>query len=224
MATRGPSSVPEPSAKLVAAARMPDSGTVTEAAALVRAALDDALWNHTLRTHLLAVGYAERFGRHRDPEQLALACLFHDLGLALPHRDPSHAFTFAGSRALREFLEARGWEPRRIEPAMQAIDFHMQLRPRWDLGESAGLLQVAAWMDVTGLRGWLLPEVVGEARRRFDRSGFVPRFNARLLRELASPRRAFGLLAPTRCAPANHGCLGSSGQRDSDRPGTDATG
>lgn len=201
MAPRDPSSVDETTARLALAARMPDSATVTEAVALVRASFDDTLWNHTLRTHLLAAGWAERIGVRFDREQLALACLFHDLGMVPPQRDPAHAFTFAGSRALRDFLHPRGWETRRIEAAAQAIDFHMQLRPRWDLGEVAGLLQVAAWMDVTWLRSRQLREVVEEARRRFDRTGFMLRFNACLLRELASPRRALGLLSPTRWGP-----------------------
>lgn len=213
----GASTKEQPAARLARDARMPDSATVAEAASLVREAFDDALWNHTLRTHLLAVGWAERSVLRFDPEQLALACLFHDLGMVAPWRDPSHAFTFAGSRALRGFLQERGWEPRRIEAAMQAIDFHMQLQPRWDLGETAGLLQVAAWMDVTGLRGRHLPEVVKEARRRFDRSGFFLHFNACLLRELASPRRALGLLLPERFAPPRHRC------GDADEPGRNST-
>lgn len=204
MATREPTKNEATPARLASEARMPDSATVTEAAALVRSAFDDPLWNHTLRTHLLAVGWAERFDHRFDREQLALACLFHDLGMVSPRRDPAHAFTFAGSRALRDFLQERGWDLDRIEPAMQAIDFHMQLRPRWDLGATAGLLQVAAWMDVTGLRGRRLPEVVREARRRFDRGGFFLRFNACVLREIASPRRTLGLLLPGRFAPPGH--------------------
>lgn len=185
---------------------MPRTAVVEDACSLVRAAFDDALWNHTMRTHLLAVGWAESRDIHFDPEQLALACLFHDLGMVPPRRDPARAFTYAGSRALRGFLESRGWESHRILPAMQAIDFHMQLRPRWDLGETAGLLQVAAWMDVTGLRSWSLPQVVAQARHRFERGGFFLRFNACLVRECSSPRRALGLLAPGRFAPPDHRC------------------
>lgn len=218
MATHEPTTGDEMPARLAREARMPDSATVSEAASIVRAAFDDTLWNHTLRTHLLAVGWAERFDLRFEPEQLALACLFHDLGMVPPWRDPAHAFTFAGSHALRDFLEERGWEPRRIEAAMRAIDFHMQLRPRWDLGGTAGLLQVAAWMDVTGLRSRRLPAVVKEARRRFDRSGFFLRFNACVLRELASPRRALGLLFPERFAPPSRLCGGA------DQVGRDSTG
>lgn len=187
-------------------AQLPDSRIVNEAGALIRAAFDDRLYNHTMRTHLLAVRYAARYGIHHDREQLAMACLFHDLGMVGPHQDAGRAFTFSGSAAMKEFLLQRQWPEERIRPAMEAIDFHMQLLPRWDLGEVAGLLQVGAWMDVTGLRRWRLPQAVKESRRHFERGGFFLHFNVCLAKELVSPRRALGLLAPHGRAPAGHYC------------------
>ncbi|WP_165797372.1 HD domain-containing protein [Solimonas fluminis] len=188
-------------------AQMPDTRIVAEAGALVRAAFDDRLFHHTLRTHFLARRYAERFGIRCDPEQLAMACLFHDLGLVAPQYRADRAFTFSSSGAMKPFLLARGWTAARIVPAMEAIDFHMQLLPRWELGETAGLLQVGAWMDVTGLRSRRLPGAVREARAQFRRGSFFWQFNACLAGQLVSPRRALGLLAPRGREPAGHyGC------------------
>jgi hypothetical protein len=194
-------------------ARMPDTRVVAEAGALARAAFDDRLFHHTLRTHFLALRYAERFGLSCDREQLALACLFHDLGLVAPHYRADRAFTFSSSAAMKSFLLERGWPAERILPAMEAIDFHMQLLPRWERGETAGLLQVGAWMDVTGLRGWRLPGAVREARAQFRRGSFFLQFNVCLAGQLLSPRRAPGLLAPRGREPADHYCCEAHGRR-----------
>ena len=187
-------------------AQMPDTRMVAEAGSLARAAFDDRLFHHTLRTHFLALCYAERFGIRCDREQLALACLFHDLGLVAPHYRAERAFTYSSSAAMKSFLLERGWAAERVLPAMQAIDFHMQLLPRWDLGETAGLLQVGAWMDVTGLRSWRVPGAVKQARAQFRRGSFFWQFNVCLTGQLASPKRALGLLAPWGREPAGHYC------------------
>ena len=129
---------------------LPDTAVVVEARALLERAASPALYSHTLRTFMLA----RAFGRHRgtafDEEDLCLAALFHDLGLCPGHRDPKLPFTCASSRAMRAFLAERSWPAERISPLMDAIDFHMQLFPRWSKGPVAGLLQVGAWMDATG--------------------------------------------------------------------------
>lgn len=187
-------------------AQMPDTRLIAEAGALARAAFDDRLFHHTLRTHFLALRYAERFGVRCDREQLALACLFHDLGLVAPHYRADRAFTYSSSAAMKDFLLQRGWEPERVRPAMEAIDFHMQLLPRWELGETAGLLQVGAWMDVTGLRSWRVPGAVKQARAQFRRGSFFWQFNVCLTGQLLSPTRALGLLAPSGREPAGHYC------------------
>ncbi len=117
-------------------ARMPDGSVVSEAAALVRAALDDHLWNHTLRTHLLAVGWAERFDVRFDREQLALACLFHDLGMVPPPRDPARSFTSA--QHVHE-VESRLRDRDRVvtgERALPAGDDHVEARGRALVGRT----------------------------------------------------------------------------------------
>ncbi len=194
-------------------AQMPDTCAVAEAGALARAAFDDRLFHHTLRTYFLALRYAERFGLRCDREQLAMACLFHDLGLVAPHYRAEQAFTHSSSAAMKSFLLERGWAAERVLPAMQAIDFHMQLLPRWELGETAGLLQVGAWMDVTGLRSWRVPGAVKQARAQFRRGSFFWQFNACLAGQLASPKRALGLLAPQGREPRGHYCCDAHAPR-----------
>ena len=185
---------------------MPDSAIIREAATFVRRVCNDKIFNHSLRTHYLAVQYAARFGIATDREQLALACLFHDTGLMPGHYTADRSFTFNSSRALREFLSARAYPPQKIHSAMEAIDWHFHVLPRWDLGETAGLLQVGAWMDVTGLRSWSMFREYRRSRRLFEKAGFFLHFNACVLNQLISPKRAIGLLAPARCVPPGHYC------------------
>lgn len=132
--------------------RLPDTPLVREAQALIERAEPRSLIDHNLRSFLFGRAYGRKHGIDFDEEGLLLAALFHDLGLSADHRDPKLPFTIVGSRALRAFLTERGVEPERIEPLVDAIDFHLQMRPRWDSGGTAGLLQIGTWMDITGLR------------------------------------------------------------------------
>jgi len=197
-------------------AGMPDSAIIREAAVLVRRMCNDKIFNHSLRTHYLAVQYATRFGIATDREQLALACLFHDTGLMPDRYTADRSFTFNSSRALREFLSERAHPPQKIRGAMEAIDWHFVILPRWDLGETAGLLQVGAWMDVTGLRSWSMFREYRRSRQLFENGGFFSYFNACVLRQVMSPKRAIGLLAPARSIPPGH-YDSSATDRDPDR-------
>ena len=185
-------------------ARLPDSGIVTEAAALVQRASDARIFNHTLRTHYLATRYASRFEVEYDREQLALAALFHDIGLSPEHYTDDHAFIFRSLETLKGFLLERGYDPTRIPATMQAIDWHFNVLPRWDLGEVAGLLQIGAWMDVTGLRCWSIFEYYRESKKLFSKRGFFLHFQGCLFGQLVSPARALGLIAPGRHLPEGH--------------------
>lgn len=193
-------------------AGMPDSMVVIEAGRAVHAAFDERMFNHTLRTHWLAARYAECFSISYDPEQLALACLFHDLGAMPSHYSADRAFMFNSSAALKEYALGHRIAVERIRPMMEAIDYHMSIIPRWDLGNVAGLLQVGTWMDVTGLRSWRIPEAVREARQAFTNRGFFWYFTGCFLRQMRSPRRAFGVIAPQFCSPAGHYCCESNVQ------------
>lgn len=195
--------------KAIQFAAMPDSALVTDAAELVRGICNDKIFNHSLRTHYLAVQYAARYKKSFDPEQLALACLFHDTGLMPDCYSPDRSFIFNSSQALKDYAIGRSVDPQKIDAAMQAIDWHFHVLPRWDLGEVAGLLQVGAWMDVTGLRCWRVFDAYRRSKKLFDKRGFFLYFNACLARQLIAPKRALGLLAPGRNLPAQHYCCDS---------------
>ncbi len=176
---------------------LPDTRLVREARALASAALDEDVVRHSLRAFFLGKAYAAAERVAFDEEDLCLAALFHDMGLAPGRRPRGVAFTLAGSTALARFLEDNG-EPRaRIAPLVDAIDFHMQLLPRWSKGPVSGLLQVGAWMDVTGLRRSRIAAEAKAIEDALPAGAFREGFNRRLLGTIDAASSCLGLLVPT---------------------------
>jgi hypothetical protein len=174
---------------------LPDTALVREALVAARSALPAPILDHSLRTYLLAAAYADAVGRAHDEEGLCLAAIFHDVGLVA--RDARVPFTYASSRALARFLEGR--VPRaHVAPLTDAILFHMQLLPRWSKGEVAGLLQIGAWMDATGLRRGRIAARAAEIEARLPRGAFDREFKRRLLASMKRPSACFGLLFPAK--------------------------
>lgn len=179
-----------------ATTRLPDTTIVEEALSILKRAATPAVVNHSIRSYLLGATYARHRGLDFDEEGLATAAAFHDLGLCTDYRDPRAPFQFVGSRELRRFLCARGVEPARIEPLAEAIDYHMQMLPRWSKGNVVGLLQVGAWMDITGLRRWNVRKEAKEIEAVYPRAGIGMEFNKLLLRSIGSVRSCIGLMLP----------------------------
>ena len=128
---------------------LPDTQLVNGARRILERAAPSTLVRHSIRAYLLGSAYARKKGIAFDEEGLALAALFHDVGLTPELSDSSRPFTFASSKALRMYLEERGVPNERIAVLADAIEQHMQLLPRFSRGPEVGLLQVGAWMDVT---------------------------------------------------------------------------
>jgi hypothetical protein len=73
----------------------------------------------------------------------------------------------------------------------------MQLFPRWSKGDVAGLLQIGAWMDATGIRRGRIAEEAARIEALYPRGPFARVFRRRLLASMASPSACFGLLFPS---------------------------
>jgi hypothetical protein len=174
---------------------LPDTKLVTEALGAARHALAAPMLSHSVRAYLLATAYAKSTSRDHDDEGLCLAALFHDVGMSPSHRGAG-AFTLASSSALTSFLEARDVPRERIAPLVDAIDFHMQLFPRWSKGNVVGLLQVGAWMDVMGFRRARVRDDAKRIEELLPRDGFTSAFHRGLLSTLRSPSACLGLLFP----------------------------
>lgn len=181
------------------ALRLPDTRLVVEAEAVARAALPRALLNHSVRTFLLAQAYAKVARIDCDIEGLAVASLFHDLGLCEPYRDRRRPFTFNSSRAMVAFLDQHHVPAPRVAALVDAVDFHFELWPRWQAGPEAGLLHVGAYMDVLGARRGRIRADATRIDQHYSRQGLVTTFVSRALRSIGSPLSVVGLMLPTRC-------------------------
>ncbi|MCA9706077.1 MAG: HD domain-containing protein [Myxococcales bacterium] len=178
---------------------LPDTPLVREARGILERAAPSTLVAHSIRSFL----YGRAYGRSHamgcdDEEGLLLAALFHDLGFCPEHQDRRLPFQVVGSRALREFLSEQGTEPERISALVDAIDFHMQLLPRWSKGNTAGLLQVGAWMDITGLRRWGISSDARTIEGAYPRDGIRLRFYGFLFGSFGGVGSCVGTLFPGR--------------------------
>jgi hypothetical protein len=97
---------------------------------------------------------------------------------------------------LREFLLKKGATAERVRSLPDAVDFHMQLTPRWSKGNVAGLLQVAAWMDITRLRRWTIKDEVLAVEKLYPRLKIERKFVRMLLGSVGSVVSCLGLLVP----------------------------
>lgn len=176
--------------------QFPDTPLVKEARVMLEHAAPQQLVAHSLRCFLLGRAYGRKQGMEFDEEGLLLAALFHDLGLCAETRNTKVPFPMVGSRALRDFLTERGVSAERIGPLTEAIELHMQMLPKWQKGPTVGLLQVGAWMDVTGLRQWSVSREAREITEAYPRGALRLTFYATLMRSFGSVGSCVGLLFP----------------------------
>ena len=179
----------------MSATALPDTSLVKEARALLEAAGERVLIDHSLRTFAFGRAWGRNQGRAFDDEDLCLAALFHDFGLTAKYRTTAEAFTVQSARELRRALEGRV-EPQRLSAMAEAILFHMQLFPHFSRGNVVGLLQIGAWMDVMGLRSGSLRDTAAEIQQAFPTKLPLSTFNKLLLASLRSPRACLQLLRP----------------------------
>ncbi len=177
---------------------LPDTALVREARGILEHAAPPTLVDHSIRTFLFGRAYGRNNDIDCDDEDLLLAALFHDLGFCPAHHDPALPFQVVGSRALREFLVGKGTESERVSPLVDAIDFHMQLWPRWSKGNAAGLLQVGAWMDITGLRRFGIREHARNVEAAYPRDRIRTQFYGLLFRSFGSLGACVGTMFPSR--------------------------
>lgn len=176
--------------------KLPDSSLSNEAKGIVSRVASPEILNHSIRIYLLGKAYARKKNIDYDDEGLYLAALFHDLGLCSAYVNRSRPFQINSSRALQGFLHKRQVSPERIAPLVDAIDFHMQLFPKWSKGNIAGLLQIGAWMDITKLRRWVINDQVRAVEAEYPRLHIDRKFPKLLLGSIGGVDSCLGLLFP----------------------------
>lgn len=186
--------------------RVPDTPVVNEALQIVKAALSDNIFNHSMRTYLYAYEFAEKRKIEFPEEELMLVALFHDIGFYSPYQIKGKPFQVGSSIALKEYLSVqKKIRPERINAMMEAIDHHFQFKPRWDKSVVAGLLQVGAHMDVMGTKA----KTIGKDRRNqilkeHPKNYFFLEFNSCLIKTFSNFDTIRGLFYPRHCCGKDH--------------------
>ena len=187
---------------------IPDTLLVKEASKIVKAALSENIWNHSMRSYFLADSYAVKKQINYSQKELILASLFHDIGFYKPYRIKGKSFQIAISLALKEYLiKEKNIAKSRINAMMEAIDFHCQFEPRWSIGEISGLLQIGTHMDVMGKSK---DEVDKESRKlifkEYPKKDFLLEFNQCLFKSITGIKSIIGILKLNICQDKNHYC------------------
>lgn len=175
---------------------LPDTAASKDAYRILTHAAPPELVNHSVRVYLLGKAYGQKKGIRFDDEGLYLAALFHDLGLCPAFKDTRLPFQVNSSRVLREFLLKRGFAQKRVQALAAAVDFHMQLIPRWSEDTVVGLLQVGAWMDITRFRRWAVRGEVSAVEKIYPRLKIERKFVKMLLGSVGSVGSCIGWLVP----------------------------
>lgn len=186
--------------------KLPDTPLITEATSMVKAALSENIFNHSMRTFLYATECAISRKCIYSEEELLLIALFHDIGFYSPYHIKGKPFQIGSSNALKEYLlRHKKIHPKRINAMMEAIDYHFQFRPRWDKSEIAGLLQVGAHMDVMAKN---ITSINKDKRKlilaQYPKKYFFLEFNSCLMKTFSNFDTIKGLFKPETCCNNNH--------------------
>lgn len=144
----------------ISSIRVPDGELAEKATKFAFDAMEESLFNHSLRTFLFGeiIGTDQFPDWHWDSETFYLASIFHDLGLTTERIDSSVlSFEFDGSLEAHQFLMTNGCEKKSADIVFEAIARHTDL---YSLGKrtEATLLSVGATLDIAGMHAPLIHE------------------------------------------------------------------
>ncbi len=135
--------------KEIVGVRIPDSDLARGAAMLAQMESPQFLFNHCMRTFVLASLFAKTQGWKYDEELVFVASALHDLGLLEKFDDPYKTFQHSGADYAETFVLKGGFTEDRAERVFKSI--------LWHAGEVANTevpdilwVQTGAGMDVFG--------------------------------------------------------------------------
>lgn len=190
-----PKELKKPLGKELMQLNFPTTNITTEAENIISHALPSYILNHSKRTFLLATSYARKTDiKDYDEEGLYIATLFHDLGIV--EINTKYAFQLNSSKKLKEFLLEKNYPQNKINVLVDAIDFHMQILPKWAKGKEVGLLQIGAWMDAFRLRGSKFKTEISDFEQLFPRLEMDSLMVKTILHTIKTIPAGLGLLFP----------------------------
>ncbi|WP_212829699.1 HD domain-containing protein [Catellatospora sp. TT07R-123] len=149
-----------------------------------RAALDvatrfcsPALLNHSVRSYLWGVAYANAHDVAFDDELYFVSAMLHDIGLTTPFDSHTVPFEEAGGHLAWAFGIAAGWPADRSARADEIIVRHMRKDVPATEDPESHLLQVATSWDVSGRRATEFPTALrAEVLEAYPRLDFGAQF------------------------------------------------
>jgi len=158
--------------------RFPDSDLARGAAMLAQLESDRFLFNHCMRTFVLAGLYARHRDLKYDAELVFVSSALHDLGLLEKFESANMTFEQAGAHYAQHFVENGGFTPDRAERVFQGIALHAGGVNSDDIPDIA-LIQRGAGLDVLGKPDFgqiVPPEVRAVILVEFPRLAFKSEF------------------------------------------------
>jgi hypothetical protein len=162
--------------------RIPDSDLARAAAMLARVESPCSLFNHCMRTFVLAGLYARNKGLKYDEELVFISSALHDLGLLEKYERADMTFEKAGAYYAQHFVEKGGFTPDRADRVWKSIALHAGGVPNDDVPDIA-LIQRGAGLDVFGEPDFdriVPPEVRTTILAKFPRLAFKSAFKGLL--------------------------------------------
>jgi hypothetical protein len=163
----------------IAGITIPDTELVHAATALVRAAADDTLFDHSRRVFLWGSLKAAARGLDVDPELAYVGGLFHDLGLTAAYATKDRRFELDGAEAARDFLLEHGRSEEDARNVWLAIALHTTPEVPLRLAPEVAVVTLGVETDVLGLD---LDEITGAQRAEVVAAHPRPDFKNRILR------------------------------------------
>jgi hypothetical protein len=157
----------------------PPSDTATFALEVARAWCSADLFNHSLRSWVLARALGDSLGLDYDPELLYVASLLHDIGVTETFDSHSIPFETAGGAVGWVFAAGAGWPAERRTRVLEVIERHMWTAVDPAMDPEGHLLEVATSLDVAGVGFEKWDEaLVRDLTTRLPRGAFSTSFAA----------------------------------------------
>jgi HD superfamily phosphodiesterase len=162
----------------IAGISIPDTALVREATALVRAAADDTLFDHSRRVFLWGSLKAAARGLDVDPELAYVGGLFHDLGLTSAYATKNQRFEVDGANVARSFLLDHGRSESDAHNVWLGIALHTTPEIPLHLVPEVAIVTLGVETDVLGFD---LDEITSEQRAEVVAEHPRPDFKNRIL-------------------------------------------
>ncbi|HEX9498429.1 MAG TPA: HD domain-containing protein [Mycobacterium sp.] len=139
------------SAQTIAGITIPDTPLVRDVTALIRAAEEDLLFDHSRRVFLFGALQGRRRGLQPDLELLYVGAMFHDIGLTQRYRTSSLRFEVDSANAARDFLLEHGVDEAAARTVWLSIALHTTPNVPEFLDPEIALVTAGVETDVLGI-------------------------------------------------------------------------